>query len=321
MILTGIRRQVRLGAGVGNGRGTGKAVSPDTRDSAEPGQSLTRAERESLARERLAAELVAVPPIGSPALRTRLRDAQGSAAIASGALVALLRAAVRAHDASLVEELFIALLHRLEDPNTRWAVCVVAQTPAARSMRQSIREDLKQELTLHLWQRLARESDPAWELYFGRALAFAQRRVARSYMRRNGYWPASAQPEALPALLLSRLARYTGDDEAPANDLMAASDDLLSVADLADLRALVLRLPYRERSAVVVRFWLGAREHEIAHALGVTTRTVRNALRRAYTQLRAEYADHAAERRWHGAPVPEEQDSREEHESGGLGAS
>lgn len=311
MILTGIRRQLEVGARVGNGRGTGKAVPPDTRDSAEPGRPLTRAQRESLARERLAAELVAVPPVGSPALRVRLRDAQGSAAIASGALVALLRAAVRAHDASLVDELFLLLLRRLEGPNMRWAVCVVAQTPAARPVRQSVREDLKQELTLHLWQRLAREGDPAWELYFGRALAFAQRRVARSYMQRNGYWPSSARPEALPALLLSRLARYAGDDDAPTNELIAAPDDPLSVADLADLRALVLRLPYRERSAVVLRFWLGAREHEIARALGVTTRTVRNALRRAYTHLRAEYAGHAEETDGTAAPTQESQSAGE----------
>jgi RNA polymerase sigma factor (sigma-70 family) len=265
-------------------------MPPDTRGSATPGQSLTRGERESLARERLTAELVALPPASSPALRARLRDAQGSAAIASGALVALLRAAVRAQDASLAEELFMMLLQRVEGPNTGWAVGVVTQTPAARSMRQGIREDLKQELTLYLWQRLARESDPAWELYFGRALAFAQRHVARSYMRRNGYWPASGQAEALPALLLSRLAGNAGDDETPTGELIAASDDPLSLADLADLRALVRRLPYRERSAVVLRFWLGAREHEIAEALGVTTRSVRNVLKRAYTSLRAEYA-------------------------------
>jgi RNA polymerase sigma factor (sigma-70 family) len=226
-------------------------------------------------------------------MRVWLRDVEAGTAISSGALVALLREAMRARDRSLVEELFLLLLRRAEGPNSRWAARVVAQTPAARPARESVREDLKQELTLYLWQRITRENDPAWELYFERALAFAQRHVARSYMRRNGYWPASATPEGLPALLLSRLAAYGEDDGASAEERLAAPTDLLTVADLADLRALVVRLPQRERIAIVMRFWLGAREHEIARALGVTTRTVRNALRRAYTRLRAEYDGHS----------------------------
>jgi hypothetical protein len=142
MIPTSIRR-LQIGSRRWEWKGVGTAMPPDTRGSATPGQSLTRGERESLARERLTAELVALPPASSPALRARLRDAQGSAAIASGALVALLRAAVRAQDASLAEELFMMLLQRVEGPNTGWAVGVVTQTPAARSMRQGIREDLK----------------------------------------------------------------------------------------------------------------------------------------------------------------------------------
>ena len=50
------------------------------------------------------------------------------------------------------------------------------------------------------------------------------------------------------------------------------------------------RLPDRERQAVVLRFWYDASETEIAEALGgVTTRTVRNILTRAYARLRGGY--------------------------------
>jgi RNA polymerase sigma factor (sigma-70 family) len=262
-------------------------------DAPEDSVALARAERDALARERLAAELAALPPVGAPLLAARLRDSEANAAISSGALVALLRAALQAHDMIMVETLFLSLVQRIEGRNTRWAARVVAQTRAARPVRESLREDLKQELTLRLWQQIARERDPAWELYFERALAFAQRRVARSYLRRNGYWPSSAAPEGLPALLLSRLAPYGGDDAAPAEERLRESEETLrlaDLADLADLRALVARLPQRERTAIVMRFWLGAREGDIAQALGVTTRTVRNVLGRAYTRLRTEYA-------------------------------
>lgn len=63
-------------------------------------------------------------------------------------------------------------------------------------------------------------------------------------------------------------------------------------AELSDLRALIARLPERERLAVVMRFWQQADESEIAEALGgVTTRAVRYTLRRAYNRLRAWYGD------------------------------
>jgi RNA polymerase sigma factor (sigma-70 family) len=221
--------------------------------------------------------------------------------ISAGALVALLRRAVIAHDVPLTEELFVSLLERSEASNRRWAARVVAHTPSLRAtpqLRASVREDLKQELALYLWQRLARERDVAWELYFARALAFAQRRIARAYMEPNGYWPASGasqHPERLPALLLSRLADSGVDDATAQEGRLTrpghAPDDeeLLTPADLADLRGLVGRLPERERLAVVMRFWLGARAHEVASALGVTTRTVRNLLARAYARLRRDY--------------------------------
>jgi RNA polymerase sigma factor (sigma-70 family) len=65
----------------------------------------------------------------------------------------------------------------------------------------------------------------------------------------------------------------------------------LLAAELAELRLLVANLPPRERIAVILRFWQQADEREVAEVLwGITTRTVRNILRRAYTRLRARYA-------------------------------
>jgi RNA polymerase sigma factor (sigma-70 family) len=60
-------------------------------------------------------------------------------------------------------------------------------------------------------------------------------------------------------------------------------------AELADLRALVERLPKRQRAVVIMRYWQDARENEIAATLGVTPRAVRAMLTRAYAKLRAAY--------------------------------
>jgi DNA-directed RNA polymerase specialized sigma24 family protein len=70
---------------------------------------------------------------------------------------------------------------------------------------------------------------------------------------------------------------------------LAAVASEFAAADLTDLRDLVTRLPREQQIAVVLRHWQQASEVEIAAALGVTTRTVRNYLRRAHMRLRAWY--------------------------------
>lgn len=140
--------------------------------------------------------------------------------------------------------------------------------------------------------------DEAWELFFGRALAFAQNHIADTWLRRSR--PRVGGRAIAPPVLLSRLlGDGAGEPNSDDYTLLSATGgaDQLSVAELADLRELVTRLPERERVAVVLRFWAGAGEDTIAEALGgVTTRTVRNALKRAYARLRA----------WYGGEAPAE---------------
>jgi DNA-directed RNA polymerase specialized sigma24 family protein len=56
---------------------------------------------------------------------------------------------------------------------------------------------------------------------------------------------------------------------------------------------LVGRLPERQRAVIVMRYWQGASEDEMSRALGVTTRTIRNLRRAAYTLLREWYVGEA----------------------------
>ena len=89
-------------------------------------------------------------------------------------------------------------------------------------------------------------------------------------------------------LFFSEIAPSDADATADAPPLPDPRDPF-TTADLADLRGYVEQLPPRERAAVVMRYWQRAREHEIAAALGVTSRTVRNLLRKAHTRLYALY--------------------------------
>ncbi len=261
-------------------------------------------ERETHARGRLAAELASLPAWGTTAFASWLALTDVASALSSGALVRLLRRATATGDTALQEHFFVALLRRIERQNTHWAARALVRPPLGRAARESLREELKQELTLALWQRLTGERDDAWELYFSRALDFAQRHVAHAYLVRNGYWYSSAAPQ--PPLLLSALrASHLFGDLTPGEPLavsQGAARDEMSVAELADLRDLVQRLPFRERVAVVMRFWLASSERDIASALGVTTRTVRNLITRALTRLRHAYggpSDAGVSERWH----------------------
>lgn len=146
-------------------------------------------------------------------------------------------------------------------------------------------EDLAQELALHLWEELALREGEGWELFFRRAMVFARAQVARRYLERHGYRPGQRL-----VLFFSEIA--TSDDDAPANadgPPLPEPRDPFTAADLADLRGYVEQLPPRERAAVVMRYWQRAREHEIAAALGVTSRTIRNLLRKAHARLYALY--------------------------------
>jgi RNA polymerase sigma factor (sigma-70 family) len=246
------------------------------------------------ARLRLAREIAALPRWGSPALWDRLRSHDPQTSASSGALVSYLRTAMRRRDISTAREIFILLLGRIERLNREWAIRAIARTPSLRDeTATTVREDLLQELTLHLWSEMALGDDEAWEIFFTRALGFAQRHIATAYMERNGYWIASGvrKPSRGTAIPFSRLTARFEDDERAGDEWpqLAAPEDGMVAAELADLRELVARLPKRQRAVVIMRYWHDAQERDIAASLGVTPRAVRAMLARAYARLRAAY--------------------------------
>lgn len=244
------------------------------------------------ARTRLDQELAQLPPLASPAFWRALQGTSDAGTVSPGALVHILREAVARRDQPTARELFILILLRVATANAAWARRTAQRiwsVPA--EIRRTIEEDLEQELTLHLWEQLALRAAETWEIFFRRSLDYAQRHVATAYMVRNGYWrdPQAAQPARGLAILLSQLALKMPEVSSGGSD--GAQQLQMHTAELADLRLLVANLPAKERIAVILRFWQQADEREIAEALGgVTTRTVRNILRRAYTLLRARYA-------------------------------
>src|SRR5438128_11998950 len=108
--------------------------------------------------------------------------------------VRLLRAALDSRDRPTAEEHFVSLLLVSIPSTERWLRRVIATTPALwNASAYPVCEDLRQELALYVWKRVA---DPtrhvmAWERMYWQALIYAQRHVATQYMRDAGYWVAA----------------------------------------------------------------------------------------------------------------------------------
>lgn len=242
------------------------------------------AELVALARGRLADELGALDELDEAALWQRLLQATPRPGVSRGALVHFIRRALADGDDTEAEALFIALTLRIEGLTRQWirrTILSAGLTLSAADWREHA-ADLAQEHTLRLWSAIARNDGEAWELFFGRALAYTQGHIAETWRRRM-------RPQA-SAISLARLLESDGERGEVA--LIAPERlDELSQVELSDLRAMVARLPERERLVIVLRYWAGASEDIIAEALGgVSTRTVRSVLTRAYALLRAGYS-------------------------------
>ena len=292
----------------------------------------------ALARTRLARELKSLPPWGSPMLRARLFATQTpESGVSHGALVHFIRHAIAQGDTSNAHDLFTLLLQRIEGLNRRWAARTLA---SGMQNMQNGHEELRQELALRLWIHIGRDDNEAWELFFQRALTFEQRRLGARFLdhRERMRQPTSAAGGAPTQSLGVRRSDTTPTQPArqtrntwntfeqalrhstslallPTLPLAELADrrDPFAAAELADLRSHVALLPIRERQATLLRFWCDASEAEIARALGgVTTRTVRNLLTRAYIRLRSLYAPEGNEQ---GDPLaPGQQTSRVKQE-------
>jgi len=262
-----------------------------------PEASKSGGELVALARARLAEELRALALLDPSELSVRLLKIEPDTNVSRGALVYYIRLAVDEDRQADAQALFVALTRRVEGLTRQWirrTVLSAGLTLAPDEWREQA-SDLAQEQTLRLWDAIACGADEAWELFFGRALAFAQGHIAEAWLRRIR--PRAGGRPLIPPVALSRLLDASGEPDGVEFTLVSepGGRDLLSLADLADLREMVTRLPERERVAVVLRFWADADEDTIAEALGgITTRAVRYTLKRAYKRLRA----------WYGGAAP-----------------
>jgi RNA polymerase sigma-70 factor (sigma-E family) len=158
----------------------------------------------------------------------------------------------RAHGSDqLVDELY--RVHAL--PLTRTALLLLGDRPSA--------EDVVQEAFLGLFRGLGRLSDP------GRAVAYLRISVL------NGC------RSVLRARKRARLRR--GAPDYPA--VWSAESAALASEERREVLAAVARLPRRQREVLVLRYFLGLSDSEIAADLGISRGTVASTASRALAAL------------------------------------
>ena len=117
------------------------------------------------------------------------------------------------------------------------------------------------------------------------SMGHAEDLVQDAFARAFPKWDTIENPKAYLTAAVTNGARntYRGRDAAARlNDPPAAG----APDSNRDLHDSLLRLPYRQRAVVVLRYYVGLDDPAIARALGCTRSTVRSSARRGLQQLR-----------------------------------
>ncbi|GCE49457.1 hypothetical protein KTH_43260 [Thermosporothrix hazakensis] len=208
----------------------------------------------------------AFPPSGSAAYWRALR----SPSLPLEVLVLAVRSA--GLDEAGRNTILEILIQRIQRSCEYWARCVV------RSLSSGEHIALVEDLCADLYESLIRLwLDPHahfWEENFQHSLLFQRRKIYKRFLLREGF-DQNRQGKRIPRSLFSRLEYHEG--------VISPFETL----DRTELYSLVQLLPEKLRTAVLFVFWYGWTEKDTARVLGVTDRTIRNRLRKAFLSLRS----------------------------------
>src|SRR5437764_416822 len=131
-----------------------------------------------------------------------------------------------------------------------------------------------------------------WEEHFQHCLSFERRHAFRAFMTREGRWNSqtATKTSRVPRMLVSSLDQAVQQRDSDLCELAIEDEDAqkaLLAVEQSDLPLLILSLPDKLKSVVLLVFWEGKTERDTARLLGISDRTVRNRLRDAFEVLRS----------------------------------
>lgn len=235
------------------------------------------------------------PPYGSYVFWRWLDTLAVCSTIALEKLVSYVRQAVEIGDAVGRNRLVELILWRIQTMNETWAYFALRQSPIRVQDLEGQVWDLYADLCERLVRAIINPQRRFWEVNFLHCLRFERQHTYRSFMIREGYWQSSQgrRCKRVPRILLFSLDQpcpsEMGSEKVEEWDLEdeRARRDILQV-EQSDLLHLILSYPTRLRTVLLLIFWEGRTEKDVARILGVTDRTIRNRLREAIQLLRKE---------------------------------
>ena len=129
--------------------------------------------------------------------------------------------------------------------------------------------------------------------------------VTEAFCQLHKHWPHLRDPMAAPGYLravvcnlvrmhLRHLQVVRRHTEPPLPDVDSAESQVVLREDQREVVAALRRLPERQRQALVLRYWLDLREHEVADAMGITTGAVKAHIFRGMAALTRQLAGPSA---------------------------
>ena len=216
-------------------------------------------------------------------------------------LVRCLRTAIACGDNQGRNRIIEIIIRRTQTTNEYWANNALKTINVQIDERKALVSDLYADLCERLIRAFIDPQRSFWEENFQHCLRFERQHTYQAFMLREGRWhdgsvgvyPAATRrvPRTLMKSLDQPIHDAVGEGEVWVLDIedKRAQQELLAVEHI-DLLHLVLHLPQRLRSVVLLIFWEGRSEKDTARILGVTDRTVRNRLHEVWKILRNELA-------------------------------
>ena len=216
-------------------------------------------------------------------------------------LVRCLRNAIAYGDNPGRNHLIEIIIRRTQTANEYWANNALKNINLQIDERKALVSDLYADLCERLIRALIDPQRSFWAENFQHCLRFERQHTYQAFMLREGRWHdrnveiSRAATRRVPRTLMKSLDQpihdAVGGGEVWVQDIedKRAQQELLAVEHI-DLLKLVLHLPQKLRSVVLLIFWEGRSEKDTARILGVTDRTVRNRLHEVWKILRSELA-------------------------------
>ncbi|MEO8974103.1 MAG: sigma factor-like helix-turn-helix DNA-binding protein [Ktedonobacteraceae bacterium] len=244
-------------------------------------------------REAFAYQYSTLPAYGSLAYWRVVEETDSTFALPLEVLVLSLRAAISRGDVEGRNRVMTLIIRRTQKDNEYWAANALTTLHIQANERQEVVRDLFADLYEHIMRRLLDPDRTFWEENFYHCLRFERMHVFQAFLTREGWWRKQRPGERVPRNLVESLdaaLRFSGGEY---HDI-AIEDELAQKAmlavELSDVSLLLLRLPEYLQPVLVLHYWEGKTEKEIATLLDITDRTVRNRLQHALHLLRDKLA-------------------------------